>query len=75
MTNNQQKEEWCGWCIRHPRAIANSGYEQQNTSGEWKGLCKRCASRRLNNPYNALLNIRKSLMPNNEQKEEVRCKA
>lgn len=50
---------WCGWCIRYPRAKGNSGWEQQNSKGKWLPLCKRCANRRLINPYNALLAMRR----------------
>lgn len=54
------QKEICGWC--HPptrRRTANSEWEQKNLRGEWLRLCNRCANRRLNNPYNALLNMRK----------------
>lgn len=53
------KQRWCGYCIRHPRAKGNSGWEQKSLDGEWLPLCKRCINKRLNNPYNALLDLRK----------------
>jgi hypothetical protein len=36
-----------------------SEWEQKNLRGEWKRLCKPCARVRLNNPWNALLGMRK----------------
>lgn len=48
----------CTWCGKDRRAF--SEYEQREvTTGEWKRLCRRCANRRLNNPYNALLQMRR----------------
>lgn len=47
----------CEWCLKGE--ITNPEWEQENTRGEWHPLCKRCAARRLKNPYNALLNMRK----------------
>ena len=52
-----QKEKWCTWCMKNK--IKNPEWEQNNLRGVWKPLCKRCANRRLNNPYNALLEMRK----------------
>lgn len=48
------KCHWCGKDRRRP-----SGWEQETLKGAWKRLCVRCANRRLNNPYNALLAMRK----------------
>lgn len=45
---------WCGKPRRHW-----SGWEQRTLSGEWKRLCNPCTTRRLNNPYSALLPMRK----------------
>jgi len=47
----------CTWCGKNKKSM--SDWEQQTLKGEWKTLCKPCANRRLNNPYNALLNMRK----------------
>lgn len=45
--------EHCKYCRRH--AKANSDHEQRNLiSGEWSRLCKRCATKRLNNPFTGL---------------------
>lgn len=55
-------ELWnCPWCypIGTGRGRKPSGWEQQTTGGEWKTLCTKCARRRLNNPWNALLPMRK----------------
>lgn len=51
----------CAWCWPKPRIPrkANSDWEQKNLSGEWKRLCNRCASSRLNNPWNAQLPMRR----------------
>ena len=52
----------CVWCLprdckRHPKP---SGWEQQRLrNDEWATLCVRCARKRLNNPWNALLPMRK----------------
>lgn len=45
---------WCGKDRRRP-----SEWEQQNLSGIWQRLCVRCANRRLSNPWNALLCMRR----------------
>lgn len=52
----------CGWCGK-PRTRW-SEWEQETlglmgTAKQWKRLCNPCANRRLNNPYNALLGMRK----------------
>ncbi|GAB3472139.1 hypothetical protein [Actinophytocola sediminis] len=52
----------CPWCpLPHgPRTGTKPGaWEQQTLSGEWKRMCSRCSRRRLNNPWNALLGMRK----------------
>lgn len=47
----------CTWCLKPHRSM--SEWEQKNLRGEWKRLCKPCARVRLNNPWNALLGMRK----------------
>ena len=61
MSTTKDGRELCGWCLppSGKRRTANSAWEQQNIHGEWMRLCNRCANRRLDNPYNALLNLRK----------------
>lgn len=49
--------ERCVWCAKRP---ARSDWEQMQLSTQtYKRLCKRCATKRLNNPYNALYDMRK----------------
>ena len=48
---------FCTWCGRHN--VNASGWEQKGSSGEYQRLCIRCAGRRLRNPWNALLAMRK----------------
>lgn len=48
----------CTWCYKNRRP---SNWEQQTLNGVWKHLCVPCANRRLNNPFNALLTMRKRL--------------
>jgi len=48
----------CGWC-KQGREIKNPTWEQMNLNGEWEPLCTICANRRLDNPCNVLLQIRK----------------
>jgi len=49
----------CQWCLRrelprHPK------WEQRNvTTGKYEPLCNVCARRRVGNPYNALIDMRK----------------
>lgn len=47
----------CSWCWKQRRSM--SEWEQKNLRGEWNRLCKPCARVRLNNPWNALLGMRK----------------
>ena len=48
----------CRWCGRDNRTM--SDWEQQRLFyDEYAPLCCACAKRRLDNPYNALLPIRK----------------
>lgn len=47
----------CAWCGKPKRRF--SDWEQKTLNGVWKQLCNPCATRRLNNPYNALLGMRK----------------
>ena len=46
----------CGWCGKQRSRF--SDWEQKSSHG-WLRLCNPCATRRLNNPYNALLNMRR----------------
>jgi len=47
----------CRWCYKHRKP---SNWEQQDIhSDEYFRLCGPCATRRLNNPWNALLPMRK----------------
>ena len=48
----------CRWCGNRNRTP--SEWEQRNLSGIWQRLCVRCAERRLDNPWNALLDMRKA---------------
>lgn len=53
-------DERCEWCGRRFKpGYKWSGWEQYWKDGIWKPLCVRCANRRLDNPYNALLKMRK----------------
>jgi hypothetical protein len=52
----------CVWCGKDKRKM--SEWEQQHTSGAWHPLCNPCANRRLRNPYNALLSLRKISLQN-----------
>lgn len=45
----------CAWCGKVRKSM--SRWEQKNLSGEWQRLCTRCATRRLRNPFNALLQM------------------
>ncbi|MFD6770614.1 hypothetical protein ACFWC6_30825 [Micromonospora chalcea] len=47
----------CFWCLKIRRAM--SDWEQEHHHAGWQRLCKPCATRRLKNPYNALLPMRK----------------
>ena len=48
----------CWWCGKERRHF--SDWEHMPVCGrKWMRLCKPCATRRLNNPWNALLNMRK----------------
>lgn len=49
--------ERCFWCGRHD--CAASDWEQEHHAKGWQRLCGRCANKRLRNPYNALLSMRK----------------
>ena len=49
----------CKWCGKDKKSF--SEYEQEVlTTGEYHRLCIPCANKRLNNPWNALLSMRKS---------------
>jgi len=41
------------------RDIKNPKWKQQNLKGKWEPLCAICANRRLRNPFNGLLNLKK----------------
>lgn len=47
----------CFWCLKDRRAM--SEWEQDHHRDGWQQLCKPCATRRLKNPWNALLRMRK----------------
>jgi hypothetical protein len=48
----------CRWCGKEKRRF--SEWEQQGITGDtYFRLCVPCANRRLNNPWNALLSMRK----------------
>ena len=52
----------CGWCGRYKTKLSNWEYQALGWAGSertWIRLCDPCATRRLNNLYNALLNMRK----------------
>ena len=48
---------WCGKTYKTERP--RSGWEQKSTRVGWQEMCNRCATRRLNNPWSGLLNMRK----------------
>lgn len=51
-------EKWrCGWCGKY--RTKSPEWEQMTIRGKWLPLCSYCARRRLDNPFNALLNIRR----------------
>lgn len=53
----------CVWCGKDKRKM--SDWEQQNViTGKWCAVCIPCANRRLKNPYNAFLNLRKISLQN-----------
>jgi len=50
----------CYWCNKEKKSM--SDWEQESFRGKeivWLPLCKPCATKRLNNPYNAFLSTRK----------------
>lgn len=47
----------CFWCGKEKTRF--SEWEQEHHAKGWQRLCNPCATRRLNNPYNALLGMRK----------------
>ncbi len=47
---------WCGLTYNSQRSM--SDWEQKTLNGEWKRMCNRCATRRLNNPYGYALPMR-----------------
>ena len=54
----------CVWCGKD-RSKAPE-WEQQTLQGEWKPLCGYCARRRLDNPYNGLLNYMRKINKENK---------
>jgi len=50
--------ERCFWC--NGRGRQASDWEQEHHARGWQRLCKRCARVRLNNPWSALLTMRKA---------------
>ncbi len=40
-----------------------SEWEQRASDGEYKGMCNRCATRRLSNPWSGLLDMRRVKVP------------
>lgn len=66
------KKQKCKWCLKH--SIRNPEWEQKGLDGKWKPLCSYCTRRRLNNPYNALLDMRKTTPPTPKQdKPQEEC--
>lgn len=47
----------CEWCGKEKKAM--SEWESEHLYKGWLPLCKPCATKRLNNPYNALLSMRR----------------
>lgn len=47
----------CFWCWKRNRQA--SDWEQEHHAKGWQRLCKPCARVRLNNPWSALLGLRK----------------
>lgn len=53
-----KEKKRCTWCTRG--FLFNPKWEQKVLgSDKYEPLCTRCANRRLRNPYNALLDMRK----------------
>ncbi len=66
----QQPLVRCRWCGKPRRKF--SAWEQQHLkTDEYSPLCSRCATKRLNNPLNALLPMRKIAIPDNGDKKEA----
>ena len=49
---------WCGKTYKTHRPM--SDWEQRASSGEYKRMCNRCATRRLGNPWSGLLDMQKA---------------
>ena len=49
----------CGWCGKERRHFSDWEQMTVGDDSKWMRLCKPCATRRLNNPWNALLGMRK----------------
>lgn len=58
MPQKKRRLSRCDWCYRHD--IPASEWEQKPLTDEtYKPMCQKCANRRLRNPYNALLPMRR----------------
>ena len=49
----------CEWCGKDRRQFSEWGQQTIGVDGKWMSLCVPCTNRRLNNPLNALLGMRK----------------
>ena len=49
----------CGWCGKDHSQFSEWGQQTIGVDGKWMSLCVPCTNRRLNNPLNALLGMRK----------------
>ena len=49
----------CEWCGKDRRQFSEWEQKTIGENGKWMQLCVPCANRRLNNPLNALLGMRK----------------
>lgn len=64
--------EWhCAWCGKtYKSEKSKSNWEQDSHRSGWQILCNRCANSRLDNPYNAILPMRKRLDNNSQSGDE-----
>lgn len=65
----RERLERCRWCDR--RDVLASEWEQEHLSGGYSTLCTRCAGKRLRNPWNALLPMRKRAVPGEQDSATV----
>jgi hypothetical protein len=49
----------CAWCGKERRKFSDWEQKTIRPDGKWERLCAPCARRRLDNPWNALIPIRK----------------